>query len=242
MTIKDDFDIIKLFMNKNITVSVGVQSFIVHVPTVTEFMTDKEINSCFTLWTMSKQKLKSTTNFDYENSFSFVQDIVFNLGKYIEFEEIANSFTKALKFYIPEIEFDYAKKILVVNGIQINETIWNYILYLINLSCGMKVEKPRTFKSEAEKKFYLAQKEMEDKIQSIKEKNKTSENDGLMKAILLIIYSFPSLTIDYLIQQTMAQIHWLHSYAAESVSYARNAQAWAAGNLKSGAKVDFFIK
>lgn len=49
MTIKDDFDIIKLFMNKNITVSVGVQSFIVHVPTVTEFMTDKEINSCFTL-------------------------------------------------------------------------------------------------------------------------------------------------------------------------------------------------
>ena len=71
----------------------------------------------------------------------------------------------------------------------------------------MKVEKPRTFKSEAEKKFYLAQKEMEDKIQSIKEKNKIFENDGLMKAILLIIYSFPSLTIDYLIQQTVAQIH-----------------------------------
>ena len=60
--------------------------------------------------------------------------------------------------------------------------------------------------------------------------------------MLTITYKFPSLTIDYLFNQTMAQIQWLQRMAAGAVSYEVNAQAFAAGNVKKGKKLDFFIK
>jgi hypothetical protein len=63
-----------------------------------------------------------------------------------------------------------------------------------------------------------------------------------MKNILSITYSFPSITIDYLFDQTLAQIHWLAKMAAQEVSYSVNAQAFAAGNMKRGKKLEFFIK
>lgn len=50
------------------------------------------------------------------------------------------------------------------------------------------------------------------------------------------------MTIDYLVDQTMAQIQWLQKHAAGAVSYEVNAQAFAAGNVKKGKKLDFFIK
>jgi hypothetical protein len=40
----------------------------------------------------------------------------------------------------------------------------------------------------------------------------------------------------------MAQIQWLQKYAAGAVSYEVNAKAFAAGNVKKGKKLDFFIK
>jgi hypothetical protein len=64
----------------------------------------------------------------------------------------------------------------------------------------------------------------------------------LAKILLYITYAFPSITIDYLINQTMAQIRWLQKYAAGAVSYEVSAQALAAGNMKKGKKLDFFIK
>ena len=103
------------------------------------------------------------------------------------------------------------------------------------------MEKPRTFNSQEEKDFYLAQKRMDDKIKKIKSQNK-GDGANLLKSFVSIIYAFPSLTIEYLAQQTMAQIQWLQKYAAGAVSYEVNAQAFAAGNVKKGKKLDFFIK
>lgn len=103
------------------------------------------------------------------------------------------------------------------------------------------MEKPRTFNSQEEKDFYLAQKRMDDKIKKIKSQNK-GDGANLLKSFVSIIYAFPSLTIEYLAQQTMAQIQWLQKYAAGAVSYEVNAQAFAAGNMKKGKKLDFFIK
>ena len=71
---------------------------------------------------------------------------------------------------------------------------------------------------------------------------KQGDAEGLLKAMPVITYKFPSLTIDYLFNQTMAQIHWLQKYAAGAVSYEVNAKAFAAGNTKKGKKLDFFIK
>ena len=82
---------------------------------------------------------------------------------------------------------------------------------------------------------------MNDKIARLKAK-KNGDKDALIKIMLSITYAFPSFTIDYLFNQTMAQIQWLQQYAAKSVSYEVNAQAFAAGNMKKGQKLDFFIK
>ncbi|MBO5947570.1 hypothetical protein J6Q66_01895, partial [bacterium] len=106
--------------------------------------------------------------------------------------------------------------------------------------CGEKVEKPRTFASEDERKFYMAQKEMDEKIKRIKTQA-PGDAESLLKAFLSIQYKF-NLSFDYLGEQTLAQIHWLHQYAAGAVSYEVNAKAFAAGNMKKGAKLDFFIK
>jgi hypothetical protein len=49
---------------------------------------------------------------------------------------------------------------------------------------------------------------MENRIKKIKQQDANNRDvDGLMKNILAITYSFPSITIDYLFDQTMAQIH-----------------------------------
>ena len=111
---------------------------------------------------------------------------------------------------------------------------------MLRLSCGEKVEKPRTFNSEEERQFYLAQKKMDEKIKKIKSQ-KTGDSDGLLKSFLTIQYKF-NLSFDYLAEQTLAQIQWLQGYAAGAVSYEVNAQAFAAGNMKKGSKLDFFIK
>lgn len=87
----------------------------------------------------------------------------------------------------------------------------------------------------------MAQREQEEKIAKLKQ-SRDGDKDGLAKVLLSITYAFPSITIDYLCNQTMAQIQWLQKYAAGAVSYEVNAQALAAGNMKKGKKLDFFIK
>jgi hypothetical protein len=115
------------------------------------------------------------------------------------------------------------------------------VLYLLKLINGEKIEKPLIFSSEEARQFYLAQKAAEEKIKKIKASS-GGDQDSLIKCMLSIVYSFPSLTFDYLFEQTMAQIQWLQKNAAGAVSYEVNAQAFAAGNVKKGKKLDFFIK
>lgn len=132
--------------------------------------------------------------------------------------------------------------------INITSEIWDYISYILRLSCGEKVARPITFSNEMERNFYLAQQKAESRIQALRQKNnekmaKTASNqDILMKAFLSITYAFPSITFDFLLNQTMAQIQWLQQYAAKAMSYQVNAQAAAAGNVKKGFKLKSFLE
>ena len=99
---------------------------------------------------------------------------------------------------------------------------------------------PTHFGSKEEKQFYLAQQKLKEKIKNIRSQN--GGDDNLMKVILGIAYSFPALSFDYLCNQTVALIHWLQKYAAGAMSYEFNAKAFAAGNVKKGAKLEPFIK
>ena len=69
------------------------------------------------------------------------------------------------------------------------------------------MEKPLSFSSPEAREFYLAQKAQEEKIALLKAKNaKNQDENSLSKMMLSITYAFPSITIDYLWNQTMAQI------------------------------------
>lgn len=240
MVIKDNFSIFNLFLDKNVKIFIDKQSFRVHLPTIREFSTHDKINAVYHMWTMPSEKIKASNPFHREGSFAFVHDIIFNVGQYKEYSEVAKNFKEMLEFFVPGVVLDYQNKKIIVDSITITEEIWEYILYLLRLSCGEKVEKPRTFASEDERQFYLAQKRMEEKIKQIKSQ-KPGDSEGLLKSFLSIQYKF-NLSFDYLAEQTLAQIHWLQGYAAGAVSYEVNAQAFAAGNMKKGKKLDFFIK
>ena len=147
----------------------------------------------------------------------------------------------SLKFIFEDINIDMVEKKLKIGDITIDEEIWENILYLLKLSCREKVNQPLNFDSEEAQKFFIAQREKEERIAKLKS-TKQVDQDALIKSFLSITYAFPSLTIDYLCNQTMAQIQWLQKYAAGAMSYEVNAQALAAGNMKKGSKLDFFIK
>ena len=240
MEIRDNFSLFNLFLDKKVKIYTDQTFFIVRVPTIKEFTSDDKMNITYHMWTMSSSRFKEVVPFECKTSFDLVVGVLFKFGIYKEYKVIVDNFKYTLDFFIPNIEIDYKNKQLIVDDIIITEEIWEYILYVLRLSCGEKVEKPRTFASEDERQFYLAQKEMDEKIKKIKAQ-KPGDSDGLLKAFLSIQYKF-NLSFDYLAEQTMAQIQWLQTHAAGAVSYEVNAQAFAAGNMKRGKKLDFFIK
>lgn len=240
MELKDNFNIFNLFLDKKVKIFVDQKVLQVRVPTIREFIQMDRINATYHIWTLSTEKMKTIIPLPCEDSFDLVNNILFKLGIYKEYSSITSGFKEALEFFIPNVKIDYKNKQLIVDDITITSEIWEYILYLLRLSCGEKVEKPRIFSSEDERQFYLAQKKMEEKIKKIKAQ-KPGDAEALLKSFLTIQYKF-NLSFDYLAEQTLAQIQWLQGYAAGAVSYEVNAQAFAAGNMKKGKKLDFFIR
>lgn len=240
MEIKDNYSLFNLFLDKKVKIFVDQKSFQIKLPTIREFSLNERINAVYHMITLNDEKRQKLLPVPCETAFDFVNAILFQLGMYKEYATVVKNLVEALVFFIPNLEIDHKNKQLIVDGIIITEEIWEYILYLLKLSCGEKVEKPRTFASEDERQFYLAQKKMEEKIKQIKAQ-RPGDSDGLLKAFLSIQYKF-NLSFEYLAEQTMAQIQWLQQHAAGAVSYEVNAQAFAAGNMKKGKKLDFFIK
>ena len=240
MEIKDNFSLFNLFLDKRVKIFVDKKSFYVRVLTIREFCLEEKLNAAYHMLTLSSDQLDKTLPIKIDSSFELVNNLIFQFGMYKEYASIMEYLQEAIRFFIPNIEIDYKNKQLIVDDIIITEEIWEYILYVLKLSCGEKVEKPRTFNSEGERQFYLAQKKMDEKIKKIKSQ-KPGDSEGLIKSFLTIQYKF-NLSFEYLAEQTMAQIQWLQTHAAGAVSYEVNAQAFAAGNMKKGKKLDFFIK
>ena len=242
MTISDNYNLFNLFLTKRVKIRVDNKNqFEINLPSIRDLSLNEAVNATFHIMSMTEKEVRKSIPVDIvKDSFDFAHLLLFNLGKYREYSETTDLLRNGLLFFIPNVVLDYKTKQLIVDDITITKEIWEYILYLLKLSYGEKAEKPRTFGSEDERKFYLAQKEMDERIKNIKSQKK-GDSEGLLKAFLSIQYKF-NLSFDYLAEQTMAQIHWLQEYAAGAVSYEVNAQAFAAGNVKKGKKLDFFIK
>ncbi len=241
MTINSNYSITQLFASKEITVIVDNKSFKLEIPTLRDLYEDTKWSNIFFLWTRPVAESAKYYYKQVDRALDMITLIVFDASKYSEFTELNRLYKFYLEKWIPDIEYDYPNQELKVGDLTITVDIWDYVLYLLKLSSGEKVTQPPVFDSEEARKLYLAQQENEERIRKIKSQG-MGDKEGLMKAFLAITYSFPSITIDYLFDQTMAQIQWLQKYAAGAVSYEVNAKAYAAGNMKKGKKLDFFIK
>lgn len=243
MEITSNYSITRLFLTKEVEISIDkINSFKLILKPIKDLFSDKDWNVTYHMWAMSAKSLQKALYLNEEQNFTSLQILeilLFDLGKYDKFRNIYTMFKKELEELIPNIQFK--DKHLKVNDVTITDDIWEYILYLLKLSNGERIEKPLIFSSEEARQFYLAQKAAEDKIKKVKS-SKQGDEDGLSKMMLTINYKFPGLSFDYLFNQTLAQIQWLQKYAAGAVSYEVNAQAFAAGNVKKGKKLDFFIK
>ena len=249
MKFTNDLNITKLFVSKNITITIDDDSqklsFILVPKLVRDFVENDSWNKTFYFLTLDVLDWKEIFHdkIVYDESFFYIQTVIFQLAAYQQYREIANNFEKYLQEIIPNLEINTSTKKFIVDGITITPEIWNYVIYVLQLTCGKKVQQPRIFLTQEERSFYLKQQEMERRIKKIKQQNANKgDDDGILKSMLAITYSFPSLSFDYLFDQTLAQIHWLAKMAAQEVSYRVNAQAFAAGNMKRGKKLDFFIK
>ena len=249
MKFTNDLNITKLFVSKNITITIDDDSqklsFILVPKLVRDFVENDSWNKTFYFLTLDVLDWKEIFHdkIVYDESFFYIQTVIFQLAAYQQYREIANNFEKYLQEIIPNLEINTSTKKFIVDGITITPEIWNYVIYVLQLTCGKKVQQPRIFLTQEERAFYLKQQEMERRIRKIKQQNANKGDDnGILKSMLAITYSFPSLSFDYLFDQTLAQIHWLAKMAAQEVSYRVNAQAFAAGNMKKGKKLEFFIK
>lgn len=240
MKFDNNYSITKLFISKDITVYADGHPFLIRVHSIKDFYENLDLNSVYHLWTTSISDIQKLYFTKVQDSYHAVYTMIFEYGQYGKYRDIANKMREIFPLFLPQVEIDMLNKQINVNGLTITSEIWEYILYILKLSCGEKVNQPLSFDSEEARKFYMAQREQEEKIAKMKQ-NK-ADKDSLAKVLLSITYAFPSITIDYLCNQTMAQIQWLQKYAAGAVSYEVNAQALAAGNMKKGKTLDFFIK
>ncbi len=248
MRITDNLDLMSLFFSKEVLLFLEdnnrTKELKLVAPTAKDLYNTNYILA-FNKWFAPLEEINKMTSQNFQSNYEVIKFIIFDLGKYIEYDLIYKSFLKTIDYIFPDSQIDYANKNIQVQGITITEEIWDYVIYVLKYCCGEKVEAPHQFQTKEEKDWFLAQKKAEERIKKIREQSKTEteqEKNNLLKVFLSIIYAFPSLTIDYLGNQTMAQIQWLQEYAAKSVSYKVNEKIFAAGNMKKGSKLEFFIK
>lgn len=245
--ITDNYSISRFFIVKEVVITIDKKDFIkMKLKTVRDFFEDNLWNGIYHMWTQDIDewhKMFQSARSSLSTEYDYIKFIVFELGAYKQYRDIADTIQKYFQELFENVDFNFTEKEIIINGVTITSQIWNYIIYLLKLSQGEKVTQPRTFSSPEEEAFYLKQLEYEKRINKLRSKSKNGEDkEGLIKTCLYIIYAFPALSFDYLFDQTMAQIYWLQKMAAESISYSFNEKAFAAGNVKKGKKLDFFIK
>ena len=123
MRIQDNFDLIRLFINKFITISVDNQEFNLRIPTISELLLHKELSISYNLWTASLEKLQKDSGLKCDSSLEFVLKLLVELNIYKEFENLSRFFETALQFFIPDLTIDYIKKHLIVNEIIITDEV-----------------------------------------------------------------------------------------------------------------------
>lgn len=239
----NDYSLTKLFVTKEINIETDKKEKItIAVPTIKDLIENSDLSRFLQLSTMPISDLNEKFGATLSSNLELIHLILFSLGMFGEYRIFYNSISNSLPKIFKNLTIDLEEKEIKTDGITITSELFDYVIFIVRQACGEKVEETPTFNSEEERQLYLAQQEAEKKIKRIKASAIEHDSEGLLKVLLAIVYSFPSFSIDYLFNQTMAQIHWLQGFAAGAVSYEVNAKIFAAGNMKSGQSLKFFIK
>lgn len=263
MKLSNNYSLVKTFVDKKVEIeyekedddkddffSLSKSSFNINLPTVKDFIENKAWLELYTILTKPLSELqKAFPVLNITSSYEVICFICKNTAL-LEYFDLAADIKLAMKFLFgDDCNWVSQKQKFEIQQfknefITITSQICDYVIDVIKLSCGKSITPQITPTSEEARKFFAQQKKLQEEIDALKAKknSSTADTDDIIKVLLRITYSFPSLDIDYLFNQTLAQIYWLSKYSAESVSYQVKSQAYAAGNLKKGTKLDFFIK
>ena len=169
MKITDNYSITTLFITKNINIYCDNKIIKLNVPTIKDLYTNLDLNSIYHIWTSSFEDLQKLYFTPITDCFNAIETMIFEYGQYNRYRIIATKMREVLVWLIPNINIDMKLKALSVDGLTITSEIWDYILYILKLICGEKVTQPLSFDSEEARKFYMAQREQEEKITKLRE-------------------------------------------------------------------------
>lgn len=239
-----DYSIEKMFVDHNVFIynKDNTIKLKMHVPSIAEHYCNPCINVFLNIFNTKKN--------DFLHLFTMMglqcdteYQLLYNLYIYGYYQELISAREQVLEtihfLFNDDIIIENNTIKLVNNSLTLDEDLWNYILYVIRSADGMKVEPPRTFKSEADKALYKAQLEREEKIRQIKMTGtnqigggKINKAEGVLQPFLIAIKAFPQYKIEDLMQMTFSQVGYLQNYAGKILRYDIESHAYAAGNLK----------
>lgn len=241
--ITTNYDLTASFVTKDFLLYVENETINIHLMPLKSFYNDKDWLTFYNIVTTPIKKLRDQLKIQKElDLYDIIMLFLVDLGKYKQYNKLYHSIIYGFNQIVDGFEVDLSTHKMYANHVEITREVLEYLLYVIKKSNGERIEKPRQFASEAERAFYLAQKEYEEQIRNMRQKQQNDGQDAMLKIFLSITYAFPSFTFEYLFEQTLAQIRWLQKYAAEAISYEVNKEIFAAGNMKRGSKLNFFIK
>lgn len=241
MALQSDFSVFRLFANHSIMIFDENNPFdkvIIKIPSLREKYENSYLNIFYGFFNQGISKFKEMfrkLNLNCDNEFDALK-CIFQLGYLKEFNYYYSSILNSLEFFFnSKIEYINDTFTIVNQKKTLDLDLFNYVMYLLRLAEGMKVEPPRTFKSDADRKQYEKLLEQEEKIRKIRANGVDIKNSGNldpMKGFISILIAFPQYSIEDIFNFTSCQIVSLQSYAARIIKYDVEKRAYAAGNLK----------
>lgn len=241
---KDNYSLFTLFSTKDIKIFRAKEEITITVPTIEELLQNDDI--AFLVSFFRKQNFDTLKErfflWKIENSYDLLKILLFEAGQYQEFYYLKNRILNSFNFLFKDQLQIIESKIIFINNVFLDKTLWEYILYVIYLTQGEKIKKPIVYKTQQEEEFFKQMEEAEKRIAKIKKNSKDqgSWSEDILKVFITINYIFPSLTMEYLFKQTMVQISWLHQYATKAVNYDVEKNLFVNGKTKKK-KLKFFF-
>lgn len=238
-----DYSLEKIFLTKEIILKneEGMQ-IIMKIPTIADHILHPEINIFNNIINSKKSEMikfyQTLTEQEIKTELQLCWNIMLK-GYLKELQNLATAIRDALSFFFNSEVILSKGKIVINESFTLEEDFFNYMIYVLRKSEGMKVEPPRTFSSEADRQKYLKQLEQEEKIRQIRangtnliSNGKQGGDKSFLNIFNMIIQAYPQYKFEDLYQMTFEQIVYLQENAGKVLKYMVERSAYAAGNLK----------